>query len=164
MCSKADTSDGKRLRCSLLPVCSRAMQNMAVTALYVPPPFLPSSKHTNCRSSVFRRRKIWSFLCVLCLKHWCKSSLSVDSQDFWERKQVILLHGWEDWLKQKLTELSKTTQQESDEGRALPPCSDNLLWPAKAAFILLILWCGLKCSRSMHSVPAWRSKLPSSLD
>lgn len=131
-----------------------------------PPFFLVRSTQT-AGVGVFRRRKIRPFLCVLCLKRCCKSSLSVDSRDFWEGKQVVLLHGWEDWLKQKLTELSKTTQQESDEGREsliVYPPTDNLLWPANAAFIPLIFWCSLKCSRSMHAVPAWRSKLPSSLD
>lgn len=73
--------------------------------------------------------------------------------------EVILRHAWEDWIKKKLTELSETTQKDSDEGRE-SLIFYPLLWLAKAAFITLKLWCRLKCSGSMHSVPAWRSKIP----
>lgn len=56
--------------------------------------------------------------------HFCLCFVKASLQAFTEywsswllsrEMQLILLHGWEDWIKKKLIELSKTTQQDSDK-------------------------------------------------
>lgn len=83
-----------------------------------PTPFLPSPEHTNCRNRYLLKKKdVAIFVCAL-----LKALLQVFSKCWFlwllrKETQVILLHGQVDWIKKKLTSLSETTKEESDEGR-----------------------------------------------
>lgn len=146
-------------------LCAAERRSVAVTALYVPPPFLPSPKHTNCRSRCLYKKKdpavpvcasLKTLLQVFseCWFPWLLKKGNTGNRTSWVRRLnkkeahwVVRNYIAREWWRQGILAI-------------LPAYFDNLLQLAKAAFITLKLWCSLKCSRSMHFVPAWRSKLP----